>query len=97
MQKPEKEESTYTEKTSSGSIDLLQFRPNSTLSEEDRHTHSLLHCSDDILPIKLLLEATKSELQWVHESLLLRNICVELNPRTEGKVTTAVTGISLQL
>lgn len=97
MQKMEKEESTYTEKTSSSSTDLLQFRATSTLTEEDRHTHSLLQCSDNILSIKLLLEATSSELQWVHESLLLKNISVEPNPRTEGKVTTAVTGISLQL
>lgn len=36
--------------------------------------NSLLHCSD-ILSIKLLLEVTKSELQWIHESLLKKHLC----------------------
>lgn len=92
-----KSQHTLTENTSSSSTDLLQFRPTSTLTEKDKHTNILPHCSDDILSIKLLLEATKSELQWIRESLLLKNISVELNPRIEDRVTTAVTGMSLQL
>lgn len=67
-----KSQHTLTEKTSSSSTDLLQFRPTSTLTEEDKHTNILLHCSDDILSIKLLLEATKSELEWIREALLLK-------------------------
>lgn len=85
MQKLEKEESTYTEKTSSSSTDLLQFRPTSTLAEEDRYTNSLLHCYDDIPSIKLLLEVTKSELQWIQESLLKKHLCgTKLQDRRQG-------------
>lgn len=53
-----RKKSQHTLKSSSSSTDL-QFRCTSTLTEEDRHTNSLLHCSDDILSIKLLLKTTK--------------------------------------